>query len=168
MPTQFETTNPACASPFEGAYQASPARVQSLRGLAAALGALAVYGAAPAVMHLDLAAPVWVWGVLCVAAVQVLLLLWAAATPDFASLRVLMLVFVLVAVGYGAITVLALNASPERPLAWGLDPVRRWVPRWCASVLLFNALGAYLCAYAAHKWRRAFDVEMRLRGLRRG
>jgi hypothetical protein len=154
-PAHASQTPPAAP---ENAYRADAAKLVMVRWLAGFLGLLVAFSVAPAVMHVRLqGSPPWVWIVLLVAAVEGVFLIWLLVTPDWASLRVLMLVFFLAAIGYGAMTVLAINTPPGRPLAWGLEPIRRWVPRWSASVLLISALAAYLCGHFSRKWRRAFD-----------
>lgn len=101
----------------------------------------------------------WVWLVLFVTMLEGVFTVWMTVTPDWATLRVVMLFFLLVAIGYGLMAVYALGISPDRSLPWGLDSVRPWVSRWCTSVLLLTALGAYLCGHVSVKWRRAFKLE---------
>lgn len=146
--------------PPTNAYQADRGKIQTVRWLAVLLGLVVGFGAAPGVMHFDgLATPTWAWIVLFVAAIETIFLAWMLVTPDWASLLVVMLVFLLAATGYGAMAVLAANAAPGQPLPWGLEPIRPYVPRWSASVLLADALAAYLCGHAGRKWRRAFQVQ---------
>jgi hypothetical protein len=128
--------------------------------LAFALSLAAIFGVVPAVLHFrPPPAPVWVWLVLFVALLEGAFTVWMIVTPDWATLRVVMLLLLVVAIGYGLVAVDSLGVFSNESLPWGLDSVRPWVARWCTSVLLVTALGAYLCGHISRKWRRAFKLQ---------
>lgn len=109
----------------------------------------------------------WVWLVFFVAMLEGAFTVWMTVTPDGATLRVVMLFFLLVAIGYALLAVYSLGVSSDASLPWGLDSVRPWVSRWCTSVLLVTALGSYLCGHVSMKWRRAFKLQRAQRSARR-
>lgn len=156
------------ASILEIAYQADPSKLRLVRWLAVMLGFVTAFTAAPAVVYFPAQpAPPWVWLVLFGSTVQGLFLVWMLATPDWASLRIAMGLFLLVAIGYGLMTLRVTGVPPDEHLPLGLDPVRQWASHWCTAVVLVMSLGAYLCGHFSHKWRRSFRVEMALRAARR-
>ena len=149
-------------------YRPDPGKIQTVRWLALLLGLIVAFNAAPAAKHLDLeTAPGWARVVLLLAALQAFYVLWMLATPDWASVGVVTIVFALVAAVYGLATVITLATPPDEPMPLGMDELRRAAPRWCGAVVLVTALGAYLCGRAAARWRRSFEVEVARKRLRR-
>lgn len=141
-------------------YRADPGKIQTVRWLSLLLALIVAFNAAPALEHLDLeAAPGWARVVLLLAALEAFYVLWMLVTPDWASVRVVTVVFVLVAALYAAATVVALVTPPDQPLPLGSGELRHAAPHWCASVVLVSLLAAYLCGRAGAKWRRAFKLE---------
>lgn len=129
--------------------------VKTVNRLAIALLAAALAGALPAIGYLDLGnAPGWARGALVIAMIQVAYIAWMAATPDWSSVRVVMLVFAVVAAIYGGVGAMVISTPMTRLLPLTLDPVRRAAPEWCGVMLLITGLCAYLCGYISVQWRR--------------
>ena len=144
----------------DGAYRPDRGRIQTVRWLAAILGLVVAFSAAPALSHLNLeTAPGWARLVLLVAALQAVYVVWMLLTPDFSSVWVVMLVFALVAAGYGAATAVAIATPLDEPMPFGMSEVRASAARWCGAVLLANALATFLCGRTSAKWRRLFELE---------
>ncbi|MEN6495509.1 MAG: hypothetical protein ABFD16_14605 [Thermoguttaceae bacterium] len=160
---------PAAAPPspalFQEAYRADAGKLHRVRWLAMWLSLVILFDVAPAVLHaMPQPAPTWVWLVLLSTVLQGVFIAWMVATPDWATLRVVTLFFLLVALGYGLVAVWV-TGSESPP--WGLDSVYRWAPRWCVSAFLITSLGAYLCGHVSSKWHRAFKLEMAMKATRR-
>lgn len=167
-PSSADTGAPPAAIAWQDAYRAEPDKFPLVVWLALGLGLVAMFGATPAMLHFRAQpAPTWVWLAMFAAVLQGLFIVWMVVTPDWATLRVVTLFFLLVALGYGLVTLRALGASLDEPLPWGLDSVRPWAPRWCASVLLITTLGAYLCGHLSVRWRRAFKLGQAVKSARR-
>lgn len=144
------TRIPPHLHPPDGRY------VKTVNRLAIALLAAALAGALPAIGYLDLGdAPGWARGALVMATIQVAYIAWMAATPDWASVRVVMLVFGMVAAIYGGVGATILSTPMTRLLPLTLDSVRRAAPEWCGVMLLITGLCAYLCGHISAQWRRA-------------
>lgn len=130
--------------------------VKTVNRLAIALLVAALAGALPAIGYLDLGdAPGWARGALVIATIQVAYIAWMAATPDWVSVRVVMLVFAVVAAIYGGVGAMVISTPMTRLLPLTLDPVRRAAPEWCGVMLLITGLCAYLCGHISALWRRA-------------
>ena len=142
-------------------YQPDERRLDSIKWLTFFLGLTVVFSVAPIVLHLDLLAePSWPRGVLVVAVLQACYLAWMLSVPDWSTIRVLMIVFLLAAAIYAtAMTWIALT-PPEEPLQFGLEEVRNRALQWCGCVLTLMLFGAYLCARASSDWRSAVNREM--------
>ncbi len=167
-PAAASVTSPTVGLPWRGAYKASRERLELVRWLALGLLLATFFGAVPAVLYFRVQpTPVWVWLVLFVTMLQGGFIAWMVVTPDWATLRVVMLFLLLVAMGYGLMVLRALGIASDEPWPWGLDAVRPWIAHWCTSVLLITTLGAYLCGHLSAKWRRAFKLEMAKQAVRR-
>lgn len=163
-PARTPVASPPSPSLLEEAYLADKGQLRRVRWLAMWLSLVTLFDVSPAVFHVMTQSPAtWAWLVLLVAMLQGVFIVWMVATPDWAALRVVMLFFFLVAVGYALV---AFRLTGSEVLPWGLDPVRREAPQWCVSAFLVTGLGAYLCGYVSSKWHRAFKLEMSLRAAR--
>lgn len=147
---QTVTRIPPHLHPPDGRY------VKTVNRLAIGLLAAALAGTLPAIGYLDLGdAPGWARGALVMATIQVAYVAWMAATPDWASVRVVMLVFGVVAAIYGGVGAMIISTPMTRLLPLTLDSVRRAAPEWCGVMLLITGLCAYLCGHISAQWRRA-------------
>jgi hypothetical protein len=137
--------------------------MQTVRLLAILLGAVALLNLAPVVWcrHFNLeTAPGWARAVVLIAALQVLYTVWLLATPDWSTLRVLMMLLALTAAIYGMAAGITLATPLDKPMPFGLGKHRHSAPRWCAAVLLFTVLATYLCGRISTRWRRSLELEM--------
>ena len=143
------------------AYRPDKGKIQAIRWLAFFSTLVVGFGTVPAWEHLNLeTAPDWARVALLLAALQGFYILWMLATPDWSSVWVVMLVFAFVAAIYGMATAIALATPLDRPLPLDMEALRRFLPRWCGSALLVNALAAYLCGNSSARWRRSYEREM--------
>jgi hypothetical protein len=129
--------------------------------LAFALAAVTLFSAAPAMQHLNLfAAPGWARAMLLVATLQFAYIIWMVLVPDWSTVWVGMIVFVVVATMYGMMLLLAVAASAPLPL--GLSNSRGAITGWAAAAMLMNGLMVYVCARIGTAWRnRAESVQNR-------
>jgi hypothetical protein len=142
-------------------YQPDPGRIQTIRWLALIVGAVVLFSLGPAVMHLNVeTAPGWARAVLLMGAVQIVFILWMLATPDWASVWVLMLVFGFVSTVYAVGTAVALATPLDAPMPLGMGQIRAWAGPWFASVLAVECLATYLCGRTATRWRHMLRLEM--------
>ena len=138
-----------------------PARVRSLRWLASFLAFVVLFSTFPAWEHLDLQTPPgWARLVLLLAALQGCYILWMLATPDWASVWVVMLVFAFSAAVYGMMTAIVLATPLDRPVPLDIGELRPVAPRWCGSVLGLMVLATYLSGLTTARWRRSAEREM--------
>jgi hypothetical protein len=143
------------------AYRPDVGSVQTARWLAVILGAVVLFSAAPALKHGNLeTAPDWARVVLLVAALQAMYLAWMAATPDWSSLWIVMLVFAGTSALYGMASALAIASPLDQPIPLEMGEVRHWAGRWCVSVLLLMVLVTYLAGRYASRWRRRCELEV--------
>ncbi|MHC4405907.1 MAG: hypothetical protein ACYTG0_40200 [Planctomycetota bacterium] len=165
LPQPSQSVEPTVDDFPVGAYQADPGRVQTVRWLAAILAGVVVFSAVPAARFVNLeTAPGWARAVLLLAALEAVYIAWMLTAPDWASVRVVMLVFLCAAALYAVVTAGVVLASPDDPLPLDLDALRRVAPRWCGSVLLVSFLAAYVCGRTSTRWRRAAEREAVARG----
>ncbi len=140
------------------AYRADSGSLRSVRWLAAILTLFVAFSLGPAVTNFDVwEPPPWAWAVLLVGSLQLFYIFWMVTAPDWSSEWVLMVVFAVVAALYGAATAMTFALPEDKALPWGLNEFRETAPAWCGAVLAVMALGAYLCGYAATKWRHAWQ-----------
>jgi len=143
------------------AYQPAPAKIRTLRWLASLLALVVVFSTFPAWRHLDLqTAPAWARLVLLLAALQGCYILWMLATPDWASVWIVMLVFAFAAAVYGMLTAIVLATPLDRPLPLEIGALRPLAPRWCGCVLGLMVLATYLSGLTCAGWRRSVEREM--------
>ncbi|MFH1923116.1 MAG: hypothetical protein ABIP48_24910 [Planctomycetota bacterium] len=147
-------------------YRPDRGKIQSLRWLAFFLAVVVAFSTFPAWDHLNLAtAPDWARIVLLLAALEGFYILWMLATPDWASVWVVTLVFAFVAAVYAMATAIVVATPLGRPMPLDIGELHSLAPRWCASVLLLTALATYLSGHTTAKWRRS--VELGTTGRRR-
>lgn len=143
------------------AYEPGPAKIRTLRWLASLLALVVAFSTFPAWRHLDLqTAPAWARLVLLLAALQGCYILWMLATPDWASVWIVMLVFAFAAAVYGMLTAIVLATPVDRPLPLDIGVLRPLAPRWCGSVLGLMVLATYLSGLTCARWRRSVEREM--------
>jgi hypothetical protein len=104
------------------------------------------------------ASPAWARVLVMMATLQMAFLLWMLTAPDWASVRVVMLVFALAAALYGMATAAALTTPLDHPMLLGLGALRRAAVGWCAAMLLLMALAAYLSGRLSARWRRQLEA----------
>lgn len=143
------------------AYRPDPGKVRLIRWLAVFLGFVVVFSTFPAWGHLDLqGAPGWARLVLLLAALQGCYIVWMLATPDWASVWVMMLVFAFAASVYGMMTAIVLATPLDRPVPLEIGELRLLAPRWCGSVLGLMVLATYLSGLTSARWRRSVEREI--------
>jgi len=143
------------------AYEPEAGRVRAVRWLALLLVVGVVSSTVPAWDHPNLqTAPNWARIVLLLAALEAFYVVWMVAGPDWASVWVVMIVFVFAAALYGMATAIAIGTPPTRPLPLAIGDLRPRAARWCGAVLLFHVVAVFLCGHASATWRRAYDWEM--------
>ncbi|HUT92205.1 MAG TPA: hypothetical protein VMY37_22110 [Thermoguttaceae bacterium] len=143
------------------AYEPDAGKVQTVRWLALLLAVVIGFSTIPAWNHLNLqTAPNWARIVLLLAALETFYILWMVATPDWASVWVVMIVFAFAAALYGMATAITLGTPPSRPLPLAIGDLRHAAPRWCGAVLMFHVLATCLCGHTSARWRRSYELQM--------
>jgi hypothetical protein len=89
------------------------------------------------------------------ALLQILYLGWMLNAPDWASVRVVMFVFALVATAYAVVMAAAMGTPIDHPMLLGMGEVRRWAVPWCGLMVGLMSLATYLCARTSTQWRRS-------------
>ncbi|OHB85914.1 MAG: hypothetical protein A2V98_14590 [Planctomycetes bacterium RBG_16_64_12] len=142
------------------AYRPDRGKLRTLKWLAFFLALVVAFSTFPAWEHLNLAtAPDWARIVLLLAALEAFYIVWMLATPDWASVWVVALVFAFVAAVYAMATAIVLATPLDKALPLGLGEFRLLAARWCASVLVLSALATYLCGHISVRWRRRLELE---------
>ncbi len=150
-------------------YRADASRLASVRWLAFFLSLALLFSALPlfygAYWNLG-TAPGWARLAFLVALLQAVYVTWMLAAPDWASVRVVFVLFAGVSMLYAVATAVAVATPLDKPMPLDLGTVRHPAKAWCSSVLLVMALATYLAGRATSRWRRAFELEMaaRLKG----
>jgi hypothetical protein len=85
--------------------------------------------------------------------------LWMAVTPDWSTVRVVMMVFAAVSALYGMATAVAIATPPDNPMPLGMGDIRNSAPRWCGAMVLLMSLATYLCGRVSAKWRRSWQLQ---------
>jgi hypothetical protein len=153
----------------EDTYRADRVWVQRTYGLAVGLAGIAMFSVIPALPYSNLrTAPGWACAALLIAALQLVYVGWMAATPDWLSVRVTMVVFAVAASLYAAVATMALVTPAAEPLPLALDGVRAFVVRWSSAVLLLMAPGIYLSGRVSTRWKRMLRPGAAGRSLRPG
>jgi hypothetical protein len=124
-------------------------------GVAAGLFIVLTYSTLPALGHLrDTPMPPWVRILLGAALIQAVFVIWMLLVRHWAALAVVTVLFALASIGYALLAAFAFAAGDERPIPWGLEPIRSRAAVWSATVLAVHLLATYLCGAAAANWRR--------------
>jgi hypothetical protein len=135
--------------------------IQTARSLALLLALIVGLGTIPAWGHVNLqTAPNWARLVLLLAAIEGFYLVWMVATPDWASVWVVMIVFAFAASLYAMATAIAWGTPPSRPLPLDIGELRHTAARWCGAMLLLHVLATWLCGHTASKWRQSYELQM--------
>ena len=71
----------------------------------------------------------------------------------WAAIWAVAVVFAAVSAAYGAITAFAFAAGADRPLPWGMEPIRHRAAVWSATVLAVHLLATYACGSIAGRRR---------------
>ena len=143
------------------AYEPDAGRVRAVRWLAFLLVLGVVASTMPAWGHVNLqTAPNWARIVLLLAALQAFYVVWMVTAPDWASVWVVMIVFLFTAALYGMATAIVIGAPPTRPLPLAIGDLRPFAARWCGAVLAFHLLAICLCGHTSATWRRACELEV--------
>ena len=144
-------------------YQPDQGKVQTVHLLAVGLVMAALFAAAPALRHWNLAAaPDWARLVLLIAALQLLYIGWMVSIPDWSTVWVGMLVFALVATVYGAGLAIFMYTPVAAPLILELDEsARRSAAGWCAAVVLLTGMMTFVSGRVSAGWRRSIELARR-------
>jgi hypothetical protein len=135
---------------------------RTARGLAAALAGLALLSLAPVAMrhHIDLrSAPPWALWTVLMAAVQMVFAGWLANAPDWATVRVQMVISAGLTTLYAMAMTLMILTPSSRSLILGLDEVRRFGAAWCGLMLLLMGVATWYCGRTSTRWREQIEVE---------
>ena len=132
-----------------GVVEPAAGKVRLVRLLAAGL-ALAVAMSLTPIVWLQqwnmATAPGWARLVVLTATLQAAFIAWMLTAPDWASVRVVMLVFAAGASLYGAGLAAALTTPLDHPMLLGLGAVRHDCAAWCGVMLVLMSLAAWLSA----------------------
>ena len=140
-----------------GVVEPVPGKVRLVRLLATGL-ALAVAMSLTPIVWLQqwnmATAPGWARVVVLTATLQAAFIAWMLTVPDWASVRVVMLVFAASASLYGAALAAALTTPLDHPMLLGLGAVRHDCAGWCGAMLAVMLLAAWFSARLSARWRR--------------
>ncbi len=129
---------------------------RTARGLAAALVGVALLTLLPLVLtrHVDLrTAPPWALWVVILAMVQLIFAGWLANVPDWATVRMQMVLSAGLTTIYAMAMTLVLLTPQARSLILGLDEVRRLAPAWCGLMVLIMGIATWYCGRTSARWR---------------
>lgn len=162
-PSATASTIPLPAElPAATGYRPDRSKIRATWWLALTLSLVILFSAAPAVPHLDLQlAPGWARVVLLLATLQTTYVVWMALTPDWSTVRVVMIVFAMTSALYGMATAYAIAKPLDSPMPLGMGEIRGSMSRWCGAVLLLMALATYGCGRFSAKWKRQLRLEPR-------
>jgi hypothetical protein len=100
-------------------------------------------------------APGWARAAMAAAAIQAAYVAWSLAAPDWASIRVLTVVFAVSAALYGMVAAIALATPLSQAVSLGLNDLRMGAAAWCGALALLMAAAAWFASRFAGRWRRA-------------
>ncbi|NUQ65412.1 MAG: hypothetical protein HUU20_23335 [Pirellulales bacterium] len=156
----FDLVRPSADHSASDAYSPEQGKVQGVWWLAASLGLAVLFSAAPALAHRDLQlAPGWARAVLLIAVLQWFYIAWMAATPDWSTVRIVMMVFAGVSALYAVATAYALATPLDSPMPLGMGAIRSSLARWCGAVLLVMTLATYFCGRFSANWQRQWRLQ---------
>jgi hypothetical protein len=168
-PTQTSPGEPAAETSVRG-YRPEPERQWTCLAFGAALAAIGVFGAVPAVLEIvdyagsDGAVPVarWAWLALLAAAVQIAYAVYAAQLPDWSTAWVVTLVAAALATVYAfllGVTWMAGASSSIVSLLQLTDQIPEGkATRWCFAMLGILGVYSYFAGRSALRWRHAFQL----------
>jgi hypothetical protein len=145
------------------AFEPTWAEQRTARGLAVALAAAAALSVLPVALkgHMKLFdAPPWALWTVLLAAVQLVYAGWLANAPDWATVRVQMVLSAALTTIYAMVMTLVLMTPPSRALILGLDEVRQMAPAWCGLMLVLMAGVTWYCGRTSTQWRRQLAEEI--------
>jgi hypothetical protein len=144
------------------AIEPSWAERRTARGLAAALAGIALLSLLPVALtrHWDLrSAPPWALWTVLLAAVQLIFAGWLANAPDWATVRVQMIISAALTTLYAmAMTLMVLTPSTHE-LILKLDEVRPLGAAWCGLMFLLMGGATWYCGRTSTRWREQNEVE---------
>ncbi len=145
-------------------YLADRGKIQSVRMLAFAQIALALFSAGPALSHLNLAtAPDWARLLLLVAGLQITYALWLMLLADWSSVWVSMAIWAATAAAYGLFwTAIAFTAVDDPLEMLDLDSIRGRAAGWCFAMLIFAGIMTAVCGRTAARWRKLLEMKKRV------
>ncbi len=157
------SSEPGSGEPPYEIYRPDPGKIQTVQLLAIGLALAALFQAAPATMHWNIAiAPDWAQLVLLLAIVQLAYVAWMLTVPDWSSVWVSMLVCALVAAIYGAAMAIFLYTPRDAPLMLELEEgVRYSAGGWCAAVVLLTGMMTFVAGRVSGGWRRTYEIARR-------
>ncbi|HWA97493.1 MAG TPA: hypothetical protein VG713_03345 [Pirellulales bacterium] len=122
--------------------------------LCAAIIALGLLGATPALLHMsESSVPSWAGVALLLSAVEILVAMWIVSIPDASTLWIGMLVAALNAAAYGA----AMAAVASTPIGQSppldLFEVRHTAGAWCGVNMVLNGAICYALGRASQSWQ---------------
>jgi hypothetical protein len=146
-------------------YRPDAGKLQTVHLLAIGMALAALFAAAPALRHINLAAaPDWARLVILISAVQLAYVAWMVSLPDFSSVWVVMLVYAVVTAAYCAGMALFMYTPADAPLVLGLgEPARYSGAGWCAAVVLLNGMMTFVAGRTSAGWRRTYEIALRRR-----
>lgn len=123
-------------------------------GVAASLLIVLAYSTLPTLGHLrDVPMPPWVRIVLGSALLQTVFVLWMLSVRHWAAMAVVTFLFSLASIAYATLAAFAFAAGVDRPIPWGMEPIRSRAAVWAATVLAVYLLATYACGAAAVRRR---------------
>ena len=155
------------SGPAMDIYRPDAGKLQNVHLIACGMALAALFAAAPALRHINLAAaPDWARLVLLISAVQLAYVAWMVTLPDWSSVWVVMLVYAVVTALYCAGMALFMYTPADSPLALELDERARYsASGWCAAVVLLTGMMTFVAGRASAGWRRKYEMARRRRGL---
>ena len=97
-------------------------------------------------------APPWALGTIFLAAVQLVYAGWLLNAPDWATVRVQMIVSAALATIYAMVMTLAIITPPLRPMVFGLEE-RPLAAAWCGLMLVLLGIATWLCGRISAHWQ---------------
>ncbi|QGJ71170.1 Hypothetical protein PBC10988_28730 [Planctomycetales bacterium 10988] len=108
--------------------------------------------------------PIWVWVLLAAGGVQVLYILLIFSLPDWSTLWLGMLLYGLLAAGYGLLCFIVMFTAEGKSMFLGLDVLpKNKVGLWCGLMTVGMALLSFSASRVTHTWRKEYEVAKRAR-----
>jgi hypothetical protein len=135
---------------------------RTARGLAMALAGLALFSVAPVVIkhHIDLrSAPLWALLIVLMASVQLVFAGWLANAPDWATVRVQMVISAALTTLYAMAMTLMLLTPLKENLILGLYELWPLGAAWCGVMFFLMGVATWYCGRTATRWREQIEME---------